>query len=206
MVRVESAKDANVKVGPTEKTVVKGALQDWDCNNLDINPGGIFADVNLIESRRIAIERVKATPYVDEEGSQARVHCRVTLVNPNRDIKQVAQAARVAPANFAGPESGAEAEIRQLVPGVSEHELWVEVDEPRLWWPWDMGEQNLYRFTVTATAGADGADGKDGAGGEVLDEVSDRVGLRHLAGAGGRNRRRHAAQGGTRGERLSPAV
>ena len=42
--------------------MVKGALQDWDCNNLDINPGGIFADVNLIESCQIAIERVKATP------------------------------------------------------------------------------------------------------------------------------------------------
>ena len=174
VVRVESPKDANVKVGPTEKTVVKGALQDWDCNNLDINPGGIFADVRLIESRAIAVDRVKATPYVDAEGRQARVHCKVTLVNPDREVKQVSLSARVAPDNFAGPENGAETEIRQLVPGTSEHELWVEVAEPRLWWPWDMGEQHLYRFTVTATGGA------GGAGGEVLDEVSDRIGLRHL--------------------------
>ena len=137
----------------------------------------VNANVNLIESRQIAIERVKATPYVDAEGRQARVHCRVTLINPDRDIKQVALAVRVAPDNFAGPENGGAAEVRQLVPGTSEHELWVAVDEPRLWWPWDMGEQNLYRFTVTATAGADG---KDGTGGEVFDEVSDRIGLRHL--------------------------
>ena len=123
VVRVESPKDANVKVGPTEKTVVKGALQDWDCNNLDINPGGIFADVRLIESRAIAVDRVKATPYVDAEGRQARVHCKVTLVNPDREVKQVSLSARVAPDNFAGPENGAETEIRQLVPGTSEHEL-----------------------------------------------------------------------------------
>ena len=171
VVRVESPKDTNVKVGPNEKTLVKGALQDWDCNDLDLNPGGIFADVRLIESRAIAIERVKATPYVAADGKQARVHCRVTLVNPSRDIKQVVLSARMAPGNFDGPESGTEAEVRCLVPGASEHELWVEVAEPRLWWPWDMGEQHLYRFTVTAT---------DGAGGEVLDEVSDRIGLRHL--------------------------
>ena len=46
-----------------------------------------------------------------------------------------------------------------------------------------MGGQNLYRFTVTAAGGADDADGGDGAnagGGAVLDEVSDRIGLRHL--------------------------
>ena len=163
VVRVESPKDTNVKVGPNEKTLVKGALQDWDCNNLDINPGGIFADVRLIESRSIAIERVKATPYVDAEGKQARVHCRVTLVNPSREIKQMVLSARVAPGNFEGPESGTVAEVRHLVPGASEHELWVEVAEPRLWWPWDMGEQHLYRLSVTAT---------DGAGCEVLDEVS----------------------------------
>ena len=171
VVRVESPKDTNVKVGPNEKTLVKGALQDWDCNNLDVNPGGIFADVRLIESRAIAIERVKATPYVDAEGRRARVHCKVTLVNPDPEIRQVTLSACVTPDNFDGPESGTEAEVRQLVPGASAHELWVEVAEPRLWWPWDMGEQHLYRFTVTAGGGEDGG---------VLDEVSDRIGLRHL--------------------------
>ena len=169
VVRVDSPKDTNVKVGPNEKTLVKGALQDWDCNNLDVNPGGIFADVRLIESRAIAIERVKATPYVDAEGGQARVHCKVTLVNPDPEIRAVKLSACVAPDNFDGPESGTEAEVGHLVPGASEHELWVDVAEPRLWWPWDMGEQHLYRFTVTARAG-----------GGVLDEVSDRIGLRHL--------------------------
>ena len=154
VVRVESPKDTNVKVGPNEKTLVKGALQDWDCNDLDVNPGGIFADVRLIESRAIAIERVKATPYVDPEGRRARVHCKVTLVNPDREVKQVALAAKVALDNFDGPENGTEAEVRHLVPGASAHELWVEVAEPRLWWPWDMGEQHLYRFTVTARADA----------------------------------------------------
>ena len=169
VVRVESPKDANVKVGPVAKNVVKGALQDWDCNNLDVNPGGIFADVRLLESREIAIDRVKATPYVDAEGTRARVHCKVTLLNPTPEIKQVALRARVAPDNFTGPESGAAAEIGRLVPGVSEHELWVDVAEPRQWWPWDMGAPHLYQLRVTASA--------DGG---TLDEVSDRVGLRHL--------------------------
>lgn len=171
VVRVESPKDANVKVGPVEKNVVKGALQDWDCNNPEINPGGIFAGVLLIESREIAIDRIKATPYVDAEGTAARVHCRVTLVNPEREVKQVALRVRVAPANFSGPESEAAAEVR-LVPGASEHELWVEVAEPRLWWPWDLGAQHLYEIRVTASAA--------GAGGGTLDAVSDRLGLRHL--------------------------
>lgn len=169
VVRVESPRDANVKVGPTEKNVVKGALQDWDCNNLEINPGGIFADVRLLESREIAIDRLKATPYVEVRAGRARVHCKVRLANPDRELKRVALRVRVAPDNFTGPESGAAVGSLDVVPGVSEHELWVEVAEPRWWWPWDLGAQHLYQVRVTASAG-----------GQVLDEVSDRIGLRHL--------------------------
>lgn len=122
VVRVESPRDANVKVGPTEKNVVKGALQDWDCNNLDINPGGIFADVRLLESREIAIDRLKATPYVEVRAGRARVHCKVRLANPDRELKRVALRVRVAPDNFTGPESGAAVGSLDVVPGVSEHE------------------------------------------------------------------------------------
>ena len=168
VVRVESPKDANVKVGPTEKTVVKGALQDWDCNNLEINPGGIFADVRLLLSRQVALDRVKATPYVELQPRRARVHCKVTLVNPSTEIRRVTLHAAVAPDNFQGAATGAAATC-DLVPGASEHDLWMEVPDPELWWPWDMGAQHLYQVRVTARA----AD-------QVLDEVSDRIGLRHL--------------------------
>ena len=41
------------------------------------------------------------------------MHCKVTLVNPDREVKQVALFARVAPDNFAGPENGAEAKDPQ---------------------------------------------------------------------------------------------
>ena len=36
-----------------------------------------------------------------------------------------------------------------LPPGPSELDLWVEVEEPRLWWPWDLGKQHLYSLDLS---------------------------------------------------------
>ena len=33
-----------------KRRLIKGALQDWDVNNLDVNPGGIWSDVTLLLS------------------------------------------------------------------------------------------------------------------------------------------------------------
>ena len=77
-------------------------------------------------------------------------------------------AGTLAPHNFAGESHTADM-TTMLPPGVSQVDLWLEVDEPRLWWPWDMGAQNLYDVAVSVS---------DAAG--ELDRVGDRVGLRHL--------------------------
>ena len=50
VVKVDSPNDTNLKVRPIDKTIVKGALDDWDCNDLTVNPGGIFNDVRLLLS------------------------------------------------------------------------------------------------------------------------------------------------------------
>ena len=87
---------------------MKGALDDWDCNDLTVNPGGIFADVRLLLSSDVYLGRVKATPLVD-------------------------------------------------------------VAEPRLWWPWDLGEQHLYSLDLSVREGE-----------RTLDRLSDRIGLRQV--------------------------
>ena len=38
MVKVDSPNDTNLKVRPIEKTSVKGALNDWDSNDLTMSP------------------------------------------------------------------------------------------------------------------------------------------------------------------------
>jgi len=154
----------------SHRLMIKGALkgQNWDCNDPDADPGGIYNDVSLLLSRDVYIDTIKSTAYVDLENMTARVHCKSRIYNATDTVKPVDLRVTVAPDNFSG-KTGSTTVRHALVPGFSEIETWVEVEDPQLWWPWDMGDQNLYRIGVTASEGS-----------EVLDETSDRIGLRHL--------------------------
>ncbi len=149
---------------------LKGALMgiNWDANDPDVNPGGIAGDVQLLASRDVYIERLKATPHVDLEAGTATVHCRAIVVNTRKSVKEVKVGAALSPHNFDGQSYRAKI-VKKLPPGRSETEFWIDVHRPELWWPWDMGEQNLYDIQLTVSEG-----------GDVLDELSDRIGLRHL--------------------------
>ena len=153
-----------------KRVLMKGALQgiNWDCNDPTLDPGGIWNDVQLLASRDLYVDALKVTPFIDLEGSSARVLCRVTLCNTTPDIRKVSATAALSPHNFAGEPHAASTPV-VLPPGISQADLWLDLDAPRLWWPWDMGAQNLYDVAVSVT---------DEAG--ELDRVGDRIGLRHL--------------------------
>ena len=168
VVKVDSPNDTNLKVRPIDKTIVKGALDDWDCNDLTVNPGGIFADVRLLLSTDVYLGRMKATPLVDAADGSARVMCRVEAVNTTGRFLTVSLAAALEPANFTGRATRVEREL-VLPPGPSELDLWIDVAEPRLWWPWDLGEQHLYSLDLSVREGE-----------RTLDRLSDRIGLRQV--------------------------
>ena len=153
-----------------KRLLVKGALQgiNWDCNDPTLDPGGIWNDVQLLASRDLYLRDLKVTPYLDLEGNAARVLCRVTICNPTGQIKEISVTGTLSPHNFAG-ESHTAGVAAILPPGVSSVDLWLDLAGPRLWWPWDMGAQNLYDVAVSVT---------DVAG--ELDRLGDRIGLRHL--------------------------
>ena len=153
-----------------KRVLMKGALQgiNWDCNDPTLDPGGIWNDVQLLASRDLYIEALKVTPFIDLARNSARVLCRAILCNTTPDIKKVSATATLSPHNFAGEPHAASTPV-VLPPGVSQTDLWLDLDEPRLWWPWDMGAQNLYDAAVSVA---------DEAG--ELDRVGDRIGLRHL--------------------------
>ena len=100
---------------------------------------------------------------------KARLLCEVTISNPSAQIKDITLTATVTPENFTGSSSEKKYKLL-LSPGKTKHEIWINVIDPQLWWPWDLGEQNLYHIQVSASDDS-----------SILDKISDRVGLRHLA-------------------------
>ncbi len=170
VVRVDSPNDIRVthKREHTEKTLIKGALQDWDVNNLDLNPGGIWSDVTLLLSgpQYLAAVRADVDLATHATTGRAALALRVTLVNTLPAAVDARVHLTLAPATFTGESIEEEGRIR-LLPGPNVHTLWLQVPDARLWWTWDQGRPDLYALTVAV-----------GIDETPSDSVTDRIGLR----------------------------
>jgi beta-mannosidase len=170
VVRVESPNDVRVRHRREheEKTLIKGALQDWDVNNLDVNPGGIWSDVTLLLSGPQYIESVRADADLAAHAASGRasIALRLTLVNTLPAGLDARVRLTLAPATFTGQTIEEEGRIR-LLSGPNTHTLWLQVPDARLWWTWDQGRPDLYELTVSV-----------GTDDIPSDSVTDRIGLR----------------------------
>ncbi len=160
-VRVESPKDVDCRVrAPAanhdrvrHKELIKGALQDWDVNNLEVNPGGIYQDVKLIVSESVFVEHVLVDTILDEKHESARIVVRLGLMNTSPCLVEQSVVLHIQPKNFDGdPLDLSESVVAP--PGPSEHCVTVEITDPHLWWTWDLGAQDLYELVVKAGADA----------------------------------------------------
>lgn len=170
VVRVESPNDVRVthKREHEEKRLIKGALQDWDANNLEVNPGGIWSDVTLLLSgpHYIADLRADADLAAHAATGRAALALRVTLVNTSPAAVDARVHLTLAPATFSGEAIEEEGRIR-LLPGANLHTLWMHIPDAHLWWTWDQGRPDLYTLTATV-----------GTGETASDSVTVRIGLR----------------------------
>ena len=154
-VRVESPSDVSLKISEPNrcrrKKLIKGALYDWDCNNLEINPGGIWNDVNLLLTDYCRIDRVAVWPYIDFRGRtviSAYLNIQVDLFNASNALQEAVVDIKANPLNFNGQDSLLRKKIL-LSPGLSRRDILLEVNDPQLWWPVDFGSPCLYFIAIT---------------------------------------------------------
>jgi beta-mannosidase len=170
VVRVDSPNDVRVthKREHEEKTLIKGALQDWDVNNLQVNPGGIWNGVDLLVTGPQYIAAVRADVDLTNHAmtGRASLALRLTLVNATPQAVNTRVRIGLSPATFPGNTIEEEGRIR-LLPGENIHTLWVDVPDARLWWTWDQGTPDLYDLSVSVRTGE-----------APSDTVGERIGLR----------------------------
>jgi len=149
VVRVESPNDVNIfdEEDHERKTLIKGALQDWDVNNLSANPGGIYNEVLVEVSNFIYIKNIRIDSLLNNKGDQAKVCLRITAVNHFLEYKDCEVKIKIRPKNFDAEKIYITSDAI-LRPGESEKEIFVTIVDPKLWWTWDLGEPNLYQAGV----------------------------------------------------------
>jgi beta-mannosidase len=122
-------------------------------------PMGLFRDVKLVASSpAVVFDVFISTKSLNGDGT-ATLGVSCTLRNLIQDKLSTSLELTVAPENFAGEPLTVIRRAVQLQPGETVIMEEFSIKNPRLWWTWDSGDQNLYkalaRLSHTPSGAAD---------------------------------------------------
>lgn len=154
---------------PENKKQVLGVFGHWSGKPDSVQPGGIWNDVEIVETGRYCLADVRLGDYaIDEDEATAVVRTGI-ICDSNTFLSGLKVTWKIAPHNFDGET--VEGELPSLHDGTGDADLAFQavIPEPRLWWPREMGEPNLYTLELALE--------KDG---EIIDSATRRFGLRSV--------------------------
>jgi beta-mannosidase len=122
------------------RETIGGVWARWDGMDPGINPGGIFRDVTLVSSGPVRLRSVGVDVKPSGDG-------RVELEIHARREADVEISGRIDPLGFESPGTEFRGVLR-VEAGENRVGASFRLPEPRLWWTWDRGEQNLYELVL----------------------------------------------------------
>jgi len=142
------------------KRNITGVFQHWDCIDPDFNPGGIWRGVRIERSGPV---RIDALRVLCRDANEARANVRLSArLDSDSDLP-------VRIVTYVDNKVVDEIE-KSLANGINTLDWDIDIDEPKLWWPWSMGQQNLTDIRVEVVHSS-----------TVSHSVSRRTGLREVA-------------------------
>lgn len=154
-VRVDSPYEEYGTVWHHHKTLIKGIFEHhgtrpgggWGRAGQEYNTGGIWNDVTLVVSDYATVDGLQlraAWPGSIAEGADAVLNVEAVVVNHADAVANATVTLQLVPRNFESDEVYTLAEDVTLRRGKTTVEISGTIPGPRLWWPWDRGEPNLY--------------------------------------------------------------
>jgi beta-mannosidase len=137
----------------TKKRNLTGAFQHARALPRNWNPGGIWRPVRVERSGPIRILHSRVL-CLDANESMGSIFVR--LVMETREARPATLRTRVR--DLAGREVVELVSERQLAAGENRLEWTVSVPNPRLWWPWTLGDQPRYAVEVDVSTDAGTSD------------------------------------------------
>jgi beta-mannosidase len=144
-----------VEVGsPSENTeqdhrYVTGVFGHWDVINSHRNAGGIWREVEVIETGAARLRNLWMGTAALEARSGGELEARIILSGELQASSAGARTLRVdlEPENFSGPGYHFEFELKATA-GENAFSREFALLKPSLWWTWDRGRPDLYRVKV----------------------------------------------------------
>lgn len=164
-IKVESRLDPK----PEFKETIKGGLYHWDClpvkqKGLDncqqvpsannsrypnpvVNPGGVWRSVFICLSKSFFLDEVRLTQHFHKGQENVYLKVEGKIYNWHNTPMSIEGKVKISPENFQG-KSFAHTFKNKLKPGLNQLSTSMEIEQPVLWWCWDLGEPNLYQFQL----------------------------------------------------------
>ncbi len=153
----------------THKRSLTGSFQHAAWLDPDQNPGGIWRPVRIETTGPLRFRHTRVRCLSADERT-ARLAIRAVVDSPDRTTAVLRT--RITPAGQPTAHSATDHELTQvLAAGENRVEWTVTVDRPRLWWPHQLGDQDLCDVTI---------DVFDQDGGPASDRVVRRTGMRSI--------------------------
>jgi exo-1,4-beta-D-glucosaminidase len=137
---------------PTENDL-SISFVDWNPLPADKNMG-LVGDVYLLNTGPVAVRNVQVSPLLNTAFDQARVTVSADLVNASGSAIDGGFVAAIGDAVVSTPVRLAAGQSRRV-------SLSTVIDHPLLWWPNNVGPQNLYSARVEFRTGAAVSDGRN---------------------------------------------
>jgi beta-mannosidase len=121
-------------------------------------PMGLFRDVKLVATGATIIDDLFVRTKSLNADGKATLAITGKIHNYSDESLLVSLEIQLAPENFQGPPVVVSKRTVEVRPGENSFNDVTTLKNPRLWWTWDTGEQNLYKGTATISSVHGGSD------------------------------------------------
>jgi len=154
---------------PRRYSQVAGRKPAWHGDYwVALPPTGIWKPVYLEAMGNITIEDTYVKPTITSDNS-AKLDIEVELENHNSSSNNVNIEIEIEGENFESKTYTVNKDLT-VNAGTNNLELSIDIDDAKLWWPWDLGDQNLYTAKVTISEGKE----------DILDTTTTSFGIREV--------------------------
>ncbi len=159
---------------PFRKNFFKGGLGHWDMrpggwteHGQEKGSAGIWATVFLEKTGPACLENIITS--VRKEKNSWVIEVKAKILNRRKSPQEAELAISLAPLNFSGKKDYTWTQKPVLAPGENEVSAELRVDDPELWWTWDMGIPNLYCLSARVLVDE-----------KISDETEKKIGFREI--------------------------
>ncbi len=155
IVKVTSPFEEPHKVWPSKKRLIKGIFNHHDCrpggriyeHGQDQNTGGIWNDVLIKYGYPVYVDSIKISSNINHKTNAANLLFNITFISSFKAPQKI-------PVKFdilspSGINKNQKIDI-EFISSINEINYSIQIENPELWWCYDLGTPNLYKIKITS--------------------------------------------------------